>query len=205
MKKILRDVVLLSLCFVVLLSSGCNKKRMKGLVPAQGVVTLNGELNFSTIGVDAEEPDQFITSGWYAWQRNASPESVFKAPAYYTVYLPDASTELKLKKTDDYPYNAEATVWAETSDRSTYQVGVDYTIRNLTSGNSRRFDGSLVSLYGTYDGITRYTRQGASSSGVAGSSVAALEIDRSKPWNNCNHECDICTHTHCPNNQSRRN
>ena len=43
MKKILRDVVLLSLCFVVLLSSGCNKKRMKGLVPAQGVVTLNGE------------------------------------------------------------------------------------------------------------------------------------------------------------------
>ena len=28
-------------------------------------------------------------------------------------------------------------------------------------------------------------------------------IDRSKPWNNCNHECDICTHTHCPNNQSR--
>ena len=149
-------------------------------LPEGKVVTLNGELNFSTIGVDAEEPDQFITSGWYAWQRNASPESVFKAPEYHAVYLPDGATELKLKKTDDYPYNAEATVWAETSDRSTYQVGVDYTIRNLTSGNSRRFDGSLVSLYGTYDGITRYTRQGASSSGVAGSSVAAMEIDRSK-------------------------
>ena len=149
-------------------------------LPEGKVVTLNGELNFSTIGVDAEEPDQFITSGWYAWQRNASPESVFKAPEYHAVYLPDGATELKLKKTDDYPYNAEATVWAENSDRSTYQVGVDYTIRNLTSGNSRRFDGSLVSLYGTYDGITRYTRQGASSSGVAGSSVAALEIDRSK-------------------------
>ncbi|WP_407717150.1 GlmL-related ornithine degradation protein [Hornefia butyriciproducens] len=28
--------------------------------------------------------------------------------------------------------------------------------------------------------------------------------DTSKPWNNCNRECDICTHTHCPNNQSRR-
>ena len=32
----------------------------------------------------------------------------------------------------------------------------------------------------------------------------AEEVDRSKPWNNCNKECDICTHTHCPNNQSRR-
>ncbi|MBR0509326.1 MAG: right-handed parallel beta-helix repeat-containing protein [Clostridia bacterium] len=149
-------------------------------LPEGKVVALSGELNFSTIGVDAETPDQFITSGWYDWQRNASPESVFKAPEYHAVYMPDGATELKLKKTDDYPYNAEATVWAETSDRSTYQVGVDYTIRNLTSGNSRRFDGSLVSVYGTYDGITRYTRQGASSSGVAGSSVAALEIDRSK-------------------------
>lgn len=24
-------------------------------------------------------------------------------------------------------------------------------------------------------------------------------VDRSKPWNNCNKECNICTHTHCPN------
>ena len=43
MKGMLRSVVLLSLCLVVLLSFGCNKKRVKGLVPARGVVTLNGE------------------------------------------------------------------------------------------------------------------------------------------------------------------
>ena len=143
------------------------------------VVTLNGELNFSTIGVDAEEPDQFITSGWYAWQRNASPESVFKAPEYHAVYLPDGATELKLKKTDDYPYNAEATVWATDTDRSTYRTGVNYKIHNLTSGTSRRFDGTAVSQYGTYGGITRRTRQGDSTYGVTGSSVATLEIDRS--------------------------
>ena len=43
MKRIFRSVAILSLCLVVLLSLGCNKKRLKGLVPAQGVVTLNGE------------------------------------------------------------------------------------------------------------------------------------------------------------------
>ena len=43
MSKRLRSAVLISLCFVVLFSCGCNKKRMKGLVPAQGVVTFNGE------------------------------------------------------------------------------------------------------------------------------------------------------------------
>ena len=43
MKRMLRNVALLSLCFVLLLSFGCDKKRMKGLVPAQGVVTFNGE------------------------------------------------------------------------------------------------------------------------------------------------------------------
>ena len=32
----------------------------------------------------------------------------------------------------------------------------------------------------------------------------AEAIDRSQPWNNCNKECDICTHTHCPNNQRNK-
>ena len=26
------------------------------------------------------------------------------------------------------------------------------------------------------------------------------QIDRSKPWNNCNKECHICTHVQCPSN-----
>lgn len=43
MKKILYSAAVLTLCMGVLASVGCNKKRMKGLVPAQGVVTLNGE------------------------------------------------------------------------------------------------------------------------------------------------------------------
>ncbi|MBR0225608.1 MAG: carboxypeptidase regulatory-like domain-containing protein [Thermoguttaceae bacterium] len=43
MKRILRNVALLSLCFMLLASFGCDNKRMKGLVPARGVVTFNGE------------------------------------------------------------------------------------------------------------------------------------------------------------------
>ncbi len=43
MKKKLRNAALLTLCLAVLVSFGCNKKRIKGLVPAHGVVTLNGE------------------------------------------------------------------------------------------------------------------------------------------------------------------
>ena len=43
MKKMLRNAALLTLCLAVLVSFGCNKKRIKGLVPAHGVVTLNGE------------------------------------------------------------------------------------------------------------------------------------------------------------------
>ncbi len=36
-------------------------------------------------------------------------------------------------------------------------------------------------------------------SGNAGAECT-LDVDPSKPWNNCNRECDICTHSHCPNN-----
>jgi len=145
-------------------------------LPEGKVVTLNGELNFSTIGVDAEEPDQFITSGWYAWQRNASPESVFKAPEYHAVYLPDGATELKIKADDDYPYNGSATVWGQYSDRSTYQAGVSYTVHHLTSGQTKEYTGSEVYYYGTYDGATRYSRQNE----PTWSSACTLEIDRSR-------------------------
>ena len=151
-------------------------------LPEGKVVTLNGELNFSTIGVDAEEPDQFITSGWYAWQRNASPDSVFKAPAYYTVYLPDASTELKLKKTDDYPYNAEATMYATNSDGSSYRTGINYTIHNLTSGSATNAAASEweSKQYFTDNGVYRKTYQNDLSGSITGASVGTLEIDRSR-------------------------
>ena len=53
MKRILRNVALLSLCFMLLASFGCDNKRMKGLVPARGVVTFNGE-PVAAIGVRDE-------------------------------------------------------------------------------------------------------------------------------------------------------
>lgn len=151
-------------------------------LPEGKVVTLNSELNFSTIGVDAEEPDQFITSGWYAWQRNASPESVFKAPEYRTVYLPDGATELKLKKTDDYPYNAEATMYATNSDGSSYRTGINYTIHNLTSGSATNAAASEweSKQYFNDNGVYRKTYQNDLSGSITGASVGTLEIDRSR-------------------------
>ena len=151
-------------------------------LPEGKVVTLNGELNFSTIGVDAEEPDQFITSGWYAWQRNASPDSVFKAPEYHAVYLPDGATELKLKKTDDYPYNAEATLYATNSDGSSYRTGINYTIHNLTSGSVINAAASEweSKQYFTDNGVYRKTYQNDLSGSITGASVGTLEIDRSR-------------------------
>ena len=35
---------------------------------------------------------------------------------------------------------------------------------------------------------------------IANRSKDTDQIDRSKPWNNCNKECHICTHVQCPSN-----
>ncbi len=147
------------------------------------VLKLTDSLIAAQIGIDAEDREQVLTENWYEMQRNADPTQYFIPPVYYTVYQPDGSTELKIRKADDFPYDGTATVWAQDRDRNpeTYKTGVNYTIHNLTSGNSSTFDSTTIMYYGLYDGVERYTRQGKDLNGrIDNSSRGTLEIDRSK-------------------------
>ena len=144
------------------------------------VVTLSNSLLAAAIEVEAENPEQFITSGWYENHHSANPETYFKALSYYTVYMPDGSTELKLKKSDDFPYNDTATMWATDTNSSDYRTGVNYTIYNLTSGTKCNFINTPVTQYMVSDGVTRKSCQSSANNNVTGVSTGTLVIDRSK-------------------------
>ncbi len=144
------------------------------------VVTLTNTLLAAAIEVEAENPNQFITSGWYENHHNANPETYFKASGYNTVYMPDGETELKLKKTDDFPYNDTATMWATDTNSSDYRTGIKYTIHNLTSGTKCNLDGTPATQYLVNDGVTRKSCQSSANNNVTGVSTGVLEIDRSK-------------------------
>ena len=144
------------------------------------VVTLSKSLLAAAIEVEAENPDQFITSGWYENHHSANPETYFKALSYYTVYMPDGSTELKLKKSDDFPYNDTASMWATDTNSSDYRTGVNYTIYNLTSGTKCNFSNTPATQYIVSDGVTRKSCQSSANNNVTGVSTGTLVIDRSK-------------------------
>ena len=144
------------------------------------VVTLTNSLLAAAIDIEAENPDQFITSGWYGNHHSANPGNYFKAPSYYTVYMPDGETELKLKKTDDFPYNDTATMWATDSNGVDYRTGVNYTIYNLTSGTECNLNNVPATQYISDNGATRKSCQSSANNNVTGVSTGTLEIDRSK-------------------------
>ena len=144
------------------------------------VVTLSNSLLAAAIEVEAENPDQFITSGWNVMQNNANPETYFKASGYNTVYKPDGETELKLKKSDDFAYNDTATMWATDTNSSDYRTGVNYTIYNLTSGSDCNLNGTPATQYIVSNGVTRKSCQSSANNNVTGVSTGTLEIDRSK-------------------------